>query len=93
MLETFMFIVAEMEGVQEGLYSKLKVEVYSYELLFWKWSGKSAAKDVDGTDNGVEKHHFSIVPWLKEKQKNGCGWRVRCKLRLEWFSTVLKVPH
>ncbi|XP_014499374.2 putative receptor protein kinase ZmPK1 [Vigna radiata var. radiata] len=41
-----------------------KVDVYSYGIVVLEMvTGKS----VDGTDNGV-------VAWLKDKQKNGCGW-------------------
>ncbi|TKY75019.1 putative receptor protein kinase ZmPK1 [Spatholobus suberectus] len=52
-----------------------KVDVYSYGIVVLEMiTGKSATKDVDATDNGVEKQHLSLVAWLKEKQKNGSGW-------------------
>ncbi|RDX89930.1 putative receptor protein kinase ZmPK1, partial [Mucuna pruriens] len=49
-----------------------KVDVYSYGIVVLEMlTGKSATKDVD---NGEARQHLNLVAWLKEKQKNGCGW-------------------
>ncbi|XP_027904057.1 putative receptor protein kinase ZmPK1 [Vigna unguiculata] len=52
-----------------------RVDVYSYGIVVLEMvTGKSATKYVDGSDNGVEKEHLGMVAWLKDKEKNGCGW-------------------
>ncbi|KAK7351614.1 hypothetical protein VNO77_11194 [Canavalia gladiata] len=52
-----------------------KVDVYSYGIVVLEMiTGKSATKDIEISDDGVEKQHLSLVTWLRETQNNGSAW-------------------